>query len=198
MLPETRYRLLIDRIRSLLNSLRAGVPERFLVGWPDATELRRVVPSPLPVLQWLPKARADAPPLTVSLVDAVCDAATCMDWQQSYSATEIGPGFLERYGWTEIVGLRGPLASTRMACGFLLLGPETHYPRHRHEAEEIYIPLSGTASWQQDDGDWRQLHPGTVIRHASDEPHAMRTSGCSLLAVYLWRSSNLQQKSKLD
>ena len=26
--------------------------------------------------------------------------------------------FLEKYGWTEIIGLRGPITSNRVACGF--------------------------------------------------------------------------------
>jgi quercetin dioxygenase-like cupin family protein len=78
------------------------------------------------------------------------------------------------------------------------LGPATVYPRHRHEAEEIYLPLSGTASWQQGDETWRERPPGTLIHHAGDEPHAMRTGDGPLLALYLWRSSDLTQKARLD
>ena len=37
------------------------------------------------------------------------------------------------------------MPSTTIAAGFLLLGPHTHYPRHSHAAEELYIPLAGTA-----------------------------------------------------
>ncbi len=86
----------------------------------------------------------------------------------------------------------------RIACGFLILGPSTHYPRHRHEAEEIYLPLSGTAAWQQGDAGWQDRAPGALIHHASEEPHAMRTRGSPLLALYLWRSDNLAQKARLD
>jgi hypothetical protein len=79
-----------------------------------------------------------------------------------------------------------------------MLGPATHYPRHRHEAEEWYLPLSGTAAWQQGDADWRDRPPGTLIHHAGNEPHAMRTGAGPLLALYLWRSANLAQKARLD
>jgi len=58
--------------------------------------------------------------------------------------------------------------------------------------------LAGTASWQQGDGRWRERLPRTVIHHASHEPHAMRTGARALLALYLWRSANLHQKSQLD
>jgi hypothetical protein len=79
-----------------------------------------------------------------------------------------------------------------------MLGPFTHYPRHRHDAEEIYLPLSGAAEWQQGDAVWRERLPGTLIRHAGGEPHAMRTGAGPLLALYLWRGANLAQKAQLD
>jgi hypothetical protein len=92
--------------------------------------------------------------------------------------------------------LNGPRYSDRLASGFLLLGPDTLYPRHRHAAEEIYLPLVGAAEWQQGDTVWRRHPAGTVIHHRSEEPHAMRTGAEPLLALYLWRG-NLEQKSRL-
>jgi hypothetical protein len=62
----------------------------------------------------------------------------------------------------------------------------------------MYLPLSGTAAWQQGDAVWRDRAPGTLIHHAGDEPHAMRTGASPLLALYLWRSDNLAQKARLD
>jgi hypothetical protein len=134
----------------------------------------------------------------MAVVSELCRVAPDMAWRQSYKVPDVDAEFLQNYGWTEIVGLRGEVASTRIACGFLLLGPETHYPRHQHEAEEIYVPLVGTASWQQGDGVWRARRPGIVIHHVSHEPHAMRTDKQPLLALYLWRSANLDQKAHLD
>jgi hypothetical protein len=192
--PET----LIKHTHALLGSLRAAALGPFLADWPLASERRPVVPSALPVLRWLPEAQAAAPALSLELVNDLCGAAPSMAWRQTYTTAEVGAAFLQNYGWSEIVGLSGPLASERIACGFLLLGPHTCYPRHRHEAEEVYIPLAGTASWQQGDGRWRERPPGTVIHHASDEPHAMRTGERALLALYLWRTANLHQKSHFD
>jgi Dimethlysulfonioproprionate lyase len=80
----------------------------------------------------------------------------------------------------------------------LLLGPDTIYPAHHHEAEEIYMPLSGVAAWKQGSGGWKEKTPGTVIHHVPRESHGMRTSASPLLALYLWRSDNLAQKSQLD
>ena len=67
---------------------------------------------------------------------------------------DFGPEFLERYGWTELIGNRGIIYSNRIACGFLLLGPEIEYPSHRHEAKEVYIPLTGRTQWKYNNDGW--------------------------------------------
>jgi hypothetical protein len=153
--------------------------------------------SALPVLRWLPRIVGDGGAWAPEIVSAVCGSAAALDWQQTYGESEIGRAFLDNYGYTEIMGTKGPLASERVACGFLLLGPATHYPRHRHEAEELYVPLSGAASWQRGDSQWREHAPGTPIHHASGEPHAMRTGASPLLALYLWWNADLGGSARL-
>jgi hypothetical protein len=118
-------------------------------------------------------------------------------WRQTYAAGDVGDAFLRNYGYAEIVGMKS-IPSRRIACGFLILGPSTLYPRHRHDPEEIYVPLRGTARWEQSDAVWRERRPGAVIHHASDEPHSMQTGAEPLLALYIWRSEQLNQKARLD
>ncbi len=131
-------------------------------------------------------------------------AAADLDWRQTYSMADVAAGaitadFLGRYGWCELIGPTAASRSDRMTCGFLLLGPDTHYPSHSHEPEELYLPLSGTASWRQSQGDshgeWQQRPPGALIHHAPFEPHAMRTHTDPLLALYLWRGSNVRSRA---
>ena len=149
-------------------------------------------------MRCLPEIQASAPEFSASVVTALVAAAPFLAWRRSYSRDEVGASFFDNYGWTELVGLTGPVASAHLACGVLVLGADVTYPRHRHEAEEIYVPLAGTARWQGGDGRWIERSPGTVIHHARFEPHAMQTGSSCLLAVYLWRSANLAQKSRLD
>ncbi len=182
----------------LLQKLHSPALQPFLSEWPQPSARRTSQSSSLPVLRYLPKLRADAPPFSAALVDALIGVAASLAWRRSYSRPSVSEQFLENYGWTEFVGLTGPLACKRLACGVLLLGPDTTYPAHHHEAEEIYVPLSGLAAWKQGGGDWRGQNPGTVIYHAPQESHAMRTVSSPLLALYLWRSDHLAQKSQLD
>jgi len=186
------------RIKQLLEALQQPAFAPFLADWPPSYLGRAVASSTLPVLRWLPQMTGDTAAFAGDLVAAVSHAAPSLGWRQTYKAIALGGAFLDNYGWSEILGGCGPLASERLACGFLMLGPSTLYPRHRHEAEEIYVPLSGTADWQQGDAVWRERTPGTPIHHARDEPHAMRTGASPLLALYVWRSANLAQSARLD
>jgi len=186
------------RIKQMLQSLRRPPLAHYLADWPRTYVHRPVRTAELPVLRWLPEMAGDTAAFAGDVVAALCHAAPSLAWRQTYSSEDLDAGFLDNYGWSEIFGGNGPLISERIACGFLVLGPSTHYPRHRHEAEEIYLPLRGTAAWQQGDAVWRERPPGTLIHHAGDEPHAMRTGASPLLALYLWRSADLKQKARLD
>jgi hypothetical protein len=214
--PEEKQRMnasdahhnLLASTRRLLQSLTAPPLAPFLAEWPrpgaalmsGAADLgaRGANLPALPVLNWLPTIAGAADVWDAALVAALCQAAPLLEWRQTYTAHEVGGRFLQNYGWSEIVGPKGLESSARIACGFLLLGPDTFYPRHRHAAEEFYVPLSGTAQWQQGDAIWRHRGPGALIHHRSDEAHAMRTADAPLLALYLWRGADLLQQSHLD
>jgi hypothetical protein len=191
------------RVKTLLESLRHPALGPFLADWPSVYSRREIAAARLPVLRWLPQlaggaASSGTASVGADLVDALCRAAPLLDWRQTYSAADLDAAFLENYAWSEIVGSVGPIESERIACGFLILGPSTCYPSHHHAAEELYVPLSGTAAWQQGDTVWREHAPGTPIHHRSEEPHAMRTGASPLLALYVWRGANLGQKARLD
>ncbi|MGA9025775.1 MAG: dimethylsulfonioproprionate lyase family protein [Steroidobacteraceae bacterium] len=185
-------------VRRSLERLAEPALAPFLAEWPQNVAARAVVPHSLSVLRWLPEVAAAAPRFDAELVGELCDVAPLLAWRQTYSVGEVGPQFLDNYGWSELIGHRGPLPSERVACGFLLLGPATSYPRHHHQAEELYLPLAGLAAWQQGDDAWCERPPGTLIHHRSDEPHAMKTSAQPLLALYLWRGEGLSGNARLD
>jgi quercetin dioxygenase-like cupin family protein len=152
----------------------------------------------LPVLRWVPRIAADGTSFGGTFVSALCRTAPSLAWRQSYTRDEIDAAFLQNYGWSELLRPAEKRTSAQISCGVVVLGPRTLYPHHRHEAEEIYVPLSGTASWQQGDALWREQPPGRLIHHLSEESHAMRTGEEPLLALYLWRSTDLAQRARLS
>ena len=110
------------------------------------------------------------------------------DWLQNpnYSVASLGPGYVDRYGYVELIGPGRPVESRDLLVGLLLLGPEMHYPDHAHPAEEIYHVVAGHADWWREDEGWRRKAPGAVIHHAPMMRHAMRTTEEPLLALYCW------------
>lgn len=181
-------------MRALLEAVRAAfaaVPEAapFLAEWPDGRVKRALEPVQLPVCRWL-EGMPDA-----GVVGEVRAAAAGLAWRQTYGAGDFGAAFLLGYGWSEFIGLRGPVASERIACGVLLLAPGIVYPAHAHAAEEVYLPIHGQAEWQRGDEGFRTVPVGQAVHHPSWMPHAMRVGDAPLAALYLWRGGDLAAKS---
>ncbi len=189
----------------LLRRQRSAALRPFLHDWPNEPAIRRTHSSKrLPVLDWAGEAvtvpvPVPAPaPATAPLVRAFAACMERLAWAQSYTEDEVDRSFLDRYGWSELIGMRGPIPGDRLACGFLLLGPETTYPDHHHAAEEVYLVLSGTAFWRRGVEPWQERGPGAPVHHAPSMSHAMRTAVEPLLALYLWRGGDLTEKSILS
>ncbi|MBD1206276.1 MAG: cupin domain-containing protein [Rhodobacteraceae bacterium] len=168
-----------------------------LEGWPELRVTRNVAPASLPVCAVLGAAAEGAPAPCAALVAGLRDGASALRWGQTYGAADFGADFLQSYGWTELIGLRGPIASDFVAVGVLLLGPGVVYPPHAHEAAEVYLPLSGKAEWMRGDAPYAPVAPGQAIHHPSWLPHAMRTGAEPLVAAYVWRGGNLAAKSRI-
>ena len=191
--------------RALIGSLDGPELTAFFSAWPPDGAVRSSAVQPLaahasarsvPVLQWLPHIAA-GDGFAADLLRCLVETAPLLAWRQTYGLTDVAADFLQRYAYTELVGPEAPLSSAHIACGFLLLGPDTFYPRHRHPAEEIYVTLSGNARWLQGDAVWREHPAGRVSHHRSDETHAMQTGIQPLLALYMWRGRDLDQKARL-
>lgn len=111
------------------------------------------------------------------LADKLAWAETPRDMPSSFTGS---------YCFVTIVGPEGMIVDERFKFGVYLQTPETFYPAHRHEAEELYFPLSGTALWQKDDAEFEPIASGTLIHHTPYQLHAMRTHSVPLLALWSW------------
>jgi hypothetical protein len=187
----------VNIVRELLETAGAEA-EAFIREWPKALIARPVVARSLPVVSSLQGLSRFAAPGTRALVEATAALAGDLDWRQTYSSADFGQRFLDNYGWSEWIGDRGAFISDAIACGVLMLGPDTEYPAHSHEAEELYLPLAGRAWWRSGKSDWRLRAPGTSIHHPSWTTHAMRTGREPLLAAYVWRAGDLSAKSRIE
>ncbi len=141
----------------------------------------------VPAVSLLKEFDAPSHPDTAPLVAAVIAMATDACWRRTYSESEVGRDFLDRYGYFELVGPRGHFhsVSTRAYIGFWDAG--LHYPWHVHEAEELYFVLAGEAKFQAKGQETAVLGPGDSRFHVANQPHAMTTGQGPVLTLVLWR-----------
>ena len=196
MTPEADHYLVIaDLMREIVSDCGGDEAKPFLRDWPDLPQRRAVAATRLPVVTHLERLNKGAAPDLARLVDCFLEIAPQCNWRQTYSTDDLGTEFLNNYGWVEIIGERGALISHQIAAGFLMLGSDTAYPLHAHDAEELYVPLAGHAEWARGHEPYSVKPKGTMIHHPSRVPHAMRTDAEPLLAFYVWRDGDLTQKS---
>lgn len=170
----------------------------FIAPWAMELPERALGATSLPCLCHLDACAASAEGVPgEELARLLADRGQRLHWGQTYTASDFGQDFIDNYGWLELVGTRGHFVDDKIACGFLLLGPDVHYPDHHHEAEEIYIPLTGGALWRKGDGEFVARGAGEVIHHSSNVNHAMKTGDDPLLALYLWRGGPLAARSTI-
>jgi hypothetical protein len=157
-----QFEELIFTVHRFLKDLGGVHINSFLADWPAAgIPTRAIVSNNFPVLAWMPEAVIAAHKKARYLVVMLASVANRIAWGQTCSVDDFSSGFLGKYGWTELIGLRGPVASERIACGCLMLGPEIEYPQHRHEAEEVYVPLTEPTLWMLIDvgSEFSRTHP---------------------------------------
>lgn len=198
MIPEPcDIRAIVDALRGMIEERDPAVAAPILAKWPSSyATVTRPSARPLPVTDYLPQLADGAPPFSADLVGRLARLRHQLDWQQTYSADDLGQAFLDRYGWTLFAGPEAVMACDGLLIGVLLLGPDVEYPAHQHSAEEVYLPLVGTASWRIGEDDWRAVAPGTLIHNPPWQWHGMRTDqGEALLAAVVWNASAVEKSN---
>ena len=118
-------------------------------------------------------------------------------WEQSYTSadTAVSDDMLSYYGYTEIVGKRGPFVSNGVRAGVGIFGSSVDYPAHRHAAEEVYVILAGSATFRLGDGTPKLRTAGDVIHITSQLVHGFRMGDETMVIFYLWQGGDLREKS---
>lgn len=157
---------------------------------------RGVAPAHLRASDILEEATALAGPGTDEFVEVFKNARASLRWEQCYTAADgvVGNDMLSGYGYAEIIGKQGPFVSARIRAGVAAYGPRVNYPLHRHQAEEIYAVLAGSAVCSLGDDEPALRTPGDVLYHAPHVAHGLRTTDEPLVIAYLWQNGDLREK----
>ena len=87
---------------------------------------------------------------------------------------------------TELIGPTGMAHDTTCRVGLFVQMADVDYTIRTHAAEELFITIAGEAEWSQSDRGYTKHQAGGRIHHASFEPHASRTTGSAMIALWAW------------
>lgn len=193
---------LLDAVRGFARTHPAKDIDRFLPALcaePDSWQM--VEPSDLPASKTLAAAGSRTDPATHAIWSAFADAQACSRWEQSYTKADglVGDDMLNGYGFIEIIGKRGPFLSTQVRSGIGVWGPNITYPRHRHQAEEIYVGIAGAADFTLGVGghtETRRAAAGDAVYVAPQQPHGFVTTDELFVVFYIWQAGDMREVSK--
>ncbi|MEM9438426.1 MAG: dimethylsulfonioproprionate lyase family protein [Pseudomonadota bacterium] len=160
--------------------------------WPDDLSEQQVMPIPCPAAQSLGQRALPGSRWTAPVIRALRRAAPEMEWRQTYTEEEVGPRFLETYGYIELFGPTGHFHSRQLRGYIGYWGPDLTYDWHAHEAEEVYFTLSGAAVFSAHGAPNKMMRVGDARLHTSHQPHLMITLDRPYLAYALWRGEGME------
>lgn len=178
----------------------ANVLNRLSAQTLNAAHFRAPEAIQLPVLRSFAQCTAETMLLDADLAAAIAAIADHLQWRQSagYNDNVLGEGFLDNYGWSQIIGPQGFFAGGDFLLGLIMLGSHRHYRDHYHPAPELYWPLTGPSGWKRGAGGFETKPAGATIWHEPYVVHATKTAEHPLLAVWCWTSDTATPAKLLE
>lgn len=137
--------------------------------------------------RWLASALAAMD--QAGLADAIAAAAPHLPWvtYDAYPADLIGPAFPTAHAFASLIGDGAPVPAPDFDFGVFLLAPRIFYRDHRHEAPELYAPLTGPHHWRFRPGAPLVARPAHApVWNPPFRPHATLTGNVPFLCLYAW------------
>lgn len=162
------------------------------------TDWAGVAPQHLPASEILPRTLDLASPETLGLLAAFARERSSRKWEQSYTKADgvVGDDMLKGYGFAELIGKLGPFLSTRVRAGIGVWGPGIQYPPHRHQPEEVYLVLGGSAEFHLDGHAPRRCRAGDAVHVTPMLTHGFQTLSEPMAVFYIWRAGDLRETSQ--
>ncbi|SEQ25649.1 dimethylsulfonioproprionate lyase family protein [Thalassovita taeanensis] len=146
-------------------------------------DIRLHAGTQLPVTAHLRRALDEGRTMPLAPVSRALDAVRpALRWQYGYD--KLPKGLARKYGYAEIAGPSGPVASAEVILGVVLFAPGCTYPAHAHQGiTESYICVSGSVS----ENDYGVYAPGSSIYNPPGHEHRITVSEREpALLAYAW------------
>ena len=125
------------------------------------------------------------PKKQTNLISRLAKCADSLSWREA-GFGKLPKELSKRIFASELIGPNGFFESTNIRIGLLIQQEKIAYPKHWHDAEELYLVLNGNAYWSVDDDPAVLYRPDSFVHHKSCQPHSMTTQAEPLLALWGW------------
>ena len=177
-----------DLLRTARDAYRASPEMEAFRPFPDDIRRQAVVPNHCPCSDVFRDDAALSSQKHPELQAAIRAAGEIAHWRATYQDTDIGREFKDRFGCYCIIGENGPFSSDALRLYMVYMPAHFYYPWHHHPAEEIYMVVSGRATFMRRGQPDEALSEGRTSFHESDQPHAMETLTDPVLCLVAWRN----------
>ena len=157
-----------------------------------------MLPQKQPVQKLVNKISVPKFPKTSHILECIIRANYELKWNTTYSENEVGPDFIKRYGWFDLIGPNGPfhMEGIRIMIGYW--GANLDYQMHWHDAEEAYVPIAGSALFWSEHNETKIAGVGDIVIHKSNEKHWTKMTNGFFLALAIWKGTNLSVNPKIS
>src|SRR5690606_4178891 len=89
--------------------------------------------------------------------------------------------------FVSLIGKGAPFDADDFDLGLFLIEPRTLYRDHRHQAPELYAPITGPHRWRFGvDDPWQELPADIPVWNEPQRVHATLVGDRPFLAIFCW------------
>ncbi len=189
---ELAIRILVDEADRYFASLSgAGVAETRagLSVWRNGPVTPSAATANVVVDRWMPDALTDLALTHPALAGAIGAARPHLNWLtfDGYPVEDVGAEFASGHAYASIFGEDAAIPAIDWDIGIFLIAPHVLYRDHKHQAPELYAPLTGPHGWRF--GPEKPLAIIPAHRPVWNDPfvpHMTKVGPVPFLSLYAW------------
>ena len=189
---ERAIRSLVEQADLYFAALSGPGPAEVRAGlarWRSAAFVPGTATASAVIDTWLPVALQQLAPTHAPLAAAIDAAQRHLCWFvfDGYPTDAAGADFLAKHAYAPIIGETAAIPAVDWEMGLFLIAPHVLYRDHRHQASELYAPLTGPHGWRF--GAQRPLRILPAHQPVWNEPfapHLTKVGPTPFLGLYAW------------
>jgi hypothetical protein len=124
-----------------------------------------------------------------ALAAAISGAVPHLDWitYDGYPRADVGEEFASGHAYASVIGEAATIPAVDWDLGIFLIKPHVLYRDHRHQASELYAPLTGPHGWRF--GPDRPLLTKPAhepVWNPPNAPHLTKVGPLPFLCLFVW------------